>query len=145
MPEGGRPGTVECHLEGPAEVSILEDAHLLLEQVWAEVPDLDPGDRIRFEIAVVEILGNIVEHAFAADQAHPGRRLELTVTADADALVAEMGDNGEPVGLDLHDVSLPEIDDESGRGLAMAKASVDEISYDRVEGCNRWRLCCRRR
>ena len=37
---------------------------------------------------------------------------------------------------------MPDADAESGRGLALAAAAVDDMSYERVEGRNHWRLRC---
>ena len=38
------------------------------------------------------------------------------------------------------DIWLDEIA-EHGRGLALARAVVDELTYQRIDGVNQWRVC----
>ncbi|QIG45369.1 ATP-binding protein [Nocardioides anomalus] len=120
-----------------------------LAALWERSPEVAVADRTRFEMGVVEILGNIVEHAFRVDDghgvAHPGgRELTVEVTVDPEALTAVLGDNGQPVELDLGDVTMPDADAESGRGLALALAALDHLEHQRVDGRNRWTLRCDR-
>jgi serine/threonine-protein kinase RsbW len=105
------------------------------------------ADRIRFETAVIEVLGNIVEHAYELDAAPADalRRFDVSLSATSDELVARFGDNGIPMAIDLSEVTMPGVDAESGRGLALAVAALDDLSYERVDGRNLWRLTCRRR
>ena len=56
----------------------------------------------------------------------------------------ELGDNGQPVALDLGEVTMPGDEAESGRGLALALASLDHLTHERVDGRNRWTLVCER-
>jgi serine/threonine-protein kinase RsbW len=153
MAESQGPGE-RIEVSVPARPESLELVHPVLEQLWA-VYDVPALDRMRFETAVVEIFANIVEHAFRSDPpdapdgpdspdaAVDGRRLELVVAVGPEELVATFTDNGLPVELDLSEVTLPDAEAESGRGLAMALAAVDELHYERRDGRNRWRLACR--
>src|SRR6478672_10512120 len=59
------PGRLE--LSGPATPEMLDLVHAVLERLWADHADVSQGDRARFETAVIEILGNIVEHAYRLD------------------------------------------------------------------------------
>ena len=70
----------------------------------------------------------------------------LTVARHAsdDVLEAVLSDNGKPASLDLAEVTMPGEEATSGRGLALSFASVDELTYERVDGRNHWRLVCRR-
>lgn len=137
-------------LSGPATPEMLDLVHAVLDRLWADNTDVSEGDRARFETAVIEILGNIVEHAYRLEPAddpdgESARRFDISLVATDEELVAAFGDNGMPVALDLSNVTMPDEDAESGRGLALAAAAVDDLSYERVEGRNHWRLLCVRR
>lgn len=128
----------------PAAVDEVQDA---LPGLW----DLDGAvtavDRIRFETALVEVVGNVVEHAYEMDSTSghvPGRALQVRLSLTAATVEGEVSDNGVPVELDLARVTMPGEDAESGRGLALALAAVDDLRYERSGGRNRWVLVCRR-
>lgn len=130
--------------EAPVEPESLDLVQDRLEQLWTRDESVAATDRIRFEMAVVEIVGNIVEHAFALDADARGRALTVALTLTPDHIEAVLSDNGLPAAIDLGSVTMPEEDATSGRGLALAVAAVDEVRYERVEGRNHWRLVCRR-
>lgn len=140
------PGRLE--LSAPADPEIMDLVHAILEQLWANHADVSAADRFRFETAVIEILGNIVEHAYRLDPgstASPldqARRFDIALAATDEKLIATLGDNGMPVALDLSNVAMPDEDAESGRGLALAVAALDDLSYERVDGRNHWSLTC---
>jgi len=142
MPEDG--GRLE--LSAPATPEMLDLVHAVLEQLWAGHADVAPSDRVRFETAVIEILGNIVEHAYELDAPAAGdRRFDISLTASSTELVASFGDDGVPMSIDLSAVAMPDELAESGRGLALAMAAVDDLTYAREGGRNLWRLTCLRR
>jgi len=96
-------------------------------------------------MSVIEIVGNIVEHAYLADgDTTGGRRFDILLGATDDRILAHLGDNGLPVALDLSGAAMPDEFAESGRGLALAMAALDDLTYERVEGRNRWDLLCLR-
>lgn len=134
-------------VSAPATPEMMELAHDAIQRLWGANDDVAMTDRIRFETAVMEILGNIVQHAYALDESGSPetRRFDLTLTAGSDAVVASFGDDGVPMALDLSEVAMPDEYAESGRGLAMAMAAVDDLSYDRQGGRNHWRLTVKRR
>ena len=135
-------------LSAPATPDMVDLVHAMLEKLWAGHDDVGMTDRVRFETAVIEILGNIVEHAYELDSPAPdgpARRFDVRFTVTDAELVASFGDDGIPMALDLSDVVMPDDEAESGRGLAMAIAALDDLSYDREEGRNHWRLTCIRR
>ena len=137
---GGR-----LELSAPATPEILDLVHGMIEQLWTTHPDIGDRDRVRFEMSVIEILGNIVEHAYQADDQHPSsRRFEIVLAATDDRLLAHLADNGLPVGLDLSGAVMPDELAESGRGLALATAALDDLSYRRVGDRNHWDLLCLR-
>jgi serine/threonine-protein kinase RsbW len=133
-------------LSAPATPEMLDLVHALLEQLWAAHDDVSTADRVRFETAVVEILGNIVEHAYELDAAAAGsRRFDVVLAATETEIVASFGDDGIPMSIDLSSVVMPDELAESGRGLALAMAALDDLSYVREGGRNLWRLTCTRR
>lgn len=135
--DGGR-----LELSAPATPEMLDLVHSVLEQLWAAHEDVTAADRARFETAVIEILGNIVEHAYELDEGSASRRFEVTLAATHTELVAAFGDDGVPMAIDLSTVGMPDDLAESGRGLALALAAVDDLSYTREGGRNLWRLTC---
>lgn len=138
MSEHAEPAVLD--LSAPAEPAVVEEVQNRLAALWEQRPDLDPSLAMRFEMGLVEILGNIVEHAFDPDT--PGRLLNVEVTIDGDTVSGALSDNGQPVAVDLSTVVMPDEDAESGRGLALAVAALDELTYTRDGDCNRWHLRC---
>lgn len=130
------------------EVAVEESAVDLvqdrLDTFWTHDESVSVGDRMRFEMALVEVVANIVEHAFEADAEAVGRVLAVELSLSPEQVEAVLSDNGLPAELDLGSVTMPGVDAVSGRGLALAVAAVDELRYDRVGGRNHWRLLCRR-
>lgn len=144
---GGAAGTgaarTRLEVEMAAHEGAIDTAHELVERLFAEHEDVSPRDRFRFETAVIEVLANIVEHAFTADDVAGMRRLTLCLAVTDTELVANLSDNGQPAGVDLGVVTMPEEDAESGRGLALALQAVDHLGYVHADGCNFWDLRCR--
>ncbi len=130
--------------EAPVEEQSLDLVQDRLETLWAGDDSVAAADLIRFETVVVEVVGNIVEHAFEHDSSPGVRRLTVDLTLAQDRVEAHLYDNGLPAEIDLGAVTMPDEDALSGRGLALAVAAVDEVGYERVDGRNHWRLLCRR-
>jgi serine/threonine-protein kinase RsbW len=130
------------------EVAVEESAIDLVQDrlgaFWDHDQSVTVSDRTRFEMALVEVVGNIVEHAFEADARAVGRVLAVELRLAVDQVEALLSDNGLPAELDLGSVTMPGEDALSGRGLALAVAAVDDLRYERVDGRNHWRLLCHR-
>ncbi len=136
----------EVDLDLPVEPESLDQVQDALERFW-DGSDVSTVDRIRFETAVVEVAGNVVEHAYSFDQlaGNAGvRELAVRFRLGADVVEAVISDNGLPMEIDLAAVTMPGEEAESGRGLALAVAAVDELRYERDGGRNRWTMICRR-
>ncbi len=125
-------------LEGPADLPCLQRVHDLLDELWSRVPDVDPIDRYRFETAVIEVAGNIVEHG------GPRVRLRLGLTASTDRVEACFRDTGSPVDVQATAEHVPDPLAETGRGLALARAAVDDVVYERAGSTNLWHVLKRR-
>jgi serine/threonine-protein kinase RsbW len=143
----GSPGRLV--LTAPATPEVIDLAHVMLEHLHTEPEQATPTARMRFEMAVIEVLGNIVEHAYshdaslALDEHSEGRRVEIRLALTPDHLVASLSDNGRPVTLDLEDLPMPDEMAESGRGLALASAALDVFEFERIGDHNHWRMACR--
>ncbi len=142
--EAQRGAATRLEVEMAAHAGAIDTAHELIERLFVEHDDVSARDRFRFETAVIEVLANIVEHAFTMDDEAGLRRLTLTVSATDAELAAHLCDNGQPAGVDLSDVTMPEDEAESGRGLALTLRAVDDLRYRHAEGRNYWDLRCRR-
>ncbi|MEJ8284704.1 ATP-binding protein [Curtobacterium citreum] len=101
--------------------------------------------RLRFalETALAEVAANIVEHTARADQ-ETGRRYTVRLDSTDRALTAELTDNGLPVDIDLSAVTMADVEQESGRGLALAIAALDRLEHRHEHGHNVWTLVCER-
>lgn len=110
----------------------LEDLHTLLAQVAEEHQDVAPADLMLFETAVIEIAANVVEHG------GEGTTWTFVLAVTTTQLRGTLADNGTRFDGEL-DAALP--DDplaESGRGLSLARSTLDELTYERVGDTNRW-------
>jgi serine/threonine-protein kinase RsbW len=126
-------------LHACADPDCLAKVHRLLEDMWAGSPDVSGEDRVMFEMAVIEIAGNIVQHGVGEDDGPVNCNLTLHVYQER--LEANFKDDGRTAPVDIDTVAMPDPLAESGRGLALAKAAVDVFIYERHNGANHWTLC----
>jgi serine/threonine-protein kinase RsbW len=89
-----------------------------------------------FETALGEIGGNVLTHGRPPGTERP---IEYSLLLDGATVVASLTDSGSPVHEHLTR-EMPAHDVEAGRGIAMARALVDELGYERDGDVNRWRL-----
>jgi serine/threonine-protein kinase RsbW len=88
-----------------------------------------------FETALAEIGNNALLHANVSAE----NPVEYVLRSNADTVVAWVIDRGPTVG--SHWVGeMPPASNEAGRGLALARAMLDELGYQRVGGVNKWKL-----
>lgn len=127
----------------PATIESIDLVQTEFETWWTALGEEGVATRFAFETAVVEIAANIVEHTRRAEGS-AGRRFCLELDASDAEVTAVFTDNGMPAVIDLSTVTMPDIDDESGRGLALAVAALDRLDYRHVDGRNVWTLVCRR-
>src|SRR4051812_41749303 len=110
--------------------------HELLQAFWTDLPGLEPLDRFAFETALVELAGNVVEHA---DDGH-GLTCTIRLTAEEHSLAAQLQDTGRAADVSLAEHAMPDPLAERGRGLALVQRLVDDLAYERNGGVNRWRF-----
>ena len=105
--------------------------------------ELPMGLTFKFQLALDELLTNIVSYAFEEGAADPVITLVLQI-ADA-GLEALLQDNGRPFN-PLRDAPVPDLDLSAedrrvgGLGIHLTKAFVHTLSYERVDGWNRLNL-----
>jgi serine/threonine-protein kinase RsbW len=88
------------------------------------------------ELAVVEAVTNCIEHAY---QNEPQRRVAVRFTASDTALEVDIEDSGIAMPraqLKAAEFSSPEALEEGGRGLALIKALMTDVTYDSRETTN---------
>ncbi|WP_068164184.1 ATP-binding protein [Rhodococcus phenolicus] len=112
-----------------------------IDEIHALFAGLSPGAvestaLAQFELAVVEIAANIVEHAGRGEPV----TLDLELTLLPDRAEAIFHDDGRAADVDLESVSFPDELAEHGRGLAIALECLDELTYRRADDRNTWRL-----
>jgi serine/threonine-protein kinase RsbW len=139
---------VEETIVVPATAQQLDSVHAALDRFWATVDTAvrRPPDRewrTRFATALAEIAANIIRHAYP-DGREPGP-MRLHLYAYSDRVEAYFNDQGVAFIPPASVADRPEFDlmelTESGRGLAVAQACLDELGYRRTgEGTNEWRL-----
>jgi len=123
------------HVAGIADAGLPDRVFDALETLWDAAPHVGEEDRSLFALAVSEIAANVVEHAEAREPIH----VSVALSVDDDALGAVFTDTADPALIDLGRVSMPGEDAESGRGLALALATLDELVHETHDG-NTWRL-----
>lgn len=122
----------EYRLTGTAELASFEAVHELFAGITEPVESLD---LMLFETAVVEVIGNLVQHGRP-----PGEvRFDLVVHVTDESLLGTVTESGETVPPELSD-AMPEPSVESGRGLPLIRAVLDEFKFERVDDRNYWRL-----
>lgn len=130
-------GRLNVHeLNGPVDPGCLEKVDLLLQQVWATSADVSGTDRTLFETAVIEIAANIIQHGAGEGSIN----YTLTIEVYPDRLDAHFRDDGIAAQVDIDALSMPDPLAESGRGLAIAKAALDVLAYERQNNNNNWTL-----
>lgn len=130
-------------LSVPAVPASLGAIHDLVEQVWSGTAGVTAADRLRFETAVVEVAGNIIEHATPAGGAAEVT-LSLAVGTDRASIRGVFVDDGQEADVDLDEVRMPDPGAEAGRGLALVVSLCDRVHYERAGSTNRWTLVCHR-
>ncbi|MDZ8275173.1 ATP-binding protein [Microbacterium aquimaris] len=118
-----------------ADASFVDTVHDLLDDLLARAASVGDEDQMLFRLAVGEVATNIVAHARSREPIE----IDVTLTCDADRLTAVFTDNADPALIDLENVDMPDADAESGRGLAIALAALDELDR-RSEHGNTWTL-----
>ena len=120
---------------------MLADLWREVDGIWSRPPDA--AWRAQFATGVGEIGANIIQYAYPSDV--PGM-LALRLRVFDHRIEACFSDDGRPYEGDVAAHFLLEPDDplllaDSGRGIALARAAVDDLTYKRAPaGTNHWCL-----
>lgn len=135
----------------------VNSVHALLETVWADAAHVSPTDRFSFETALIELASNVLRHADTGCGVTCGLRLEVSEDRidarliDTGAIVTELlaaTDRPTDAPIDteaalagvLDTREMPDALCESGRGIALIQALVDELDYVRDGDVNHWHI-----
>lgn len=107
-----------------------------MDRVRAAHPAVDPSELLLLETALIEIAGNAVEHGTPPG----GLRYRFVLELGDDGLHGTFTDDGDPVTLPPDTGAPPDPLAESGRGIALARAALTELRYERQGDQNVWVL-----
>lgn len=125
----------EYALDGLAVPESLDELQDLLARVRTDHPNLDEQHLSMFETAIVEIHGNVIQHGRPQ-----GRVLyAFSLHVEPDRLVGYLADTSEPAP-DLSAMEPVDAMAESGRGMWIARATLDELHYARSGDRNTWKM-----
>lgn len=123
------------HVDGPAGLALVDSALDALDRLWAAAPEVPAEDQVLFTLALSEVTTNIAQHNEQTDVV-----LSIDVRASAEELRAYIRDTAPPAPIDWDAVSMPGEESESGRGLALSQAALDEFTHVPSEAGNTWVL-----
>lgn len=123
------------HVFGPAGLALVDRALDELDRLWERASDVPSQDRILFALALSEVTTNIAQHNDTADVV-----LSIDVRVTTDTLRACIRDTAPPAPVDWDAVSMPDEAAESGRGLALSQAALDEFTHTVGAHGNTWVL-----
>lgn len=127
---------VVAQVEGPASPALVEEVLDALDGLWSRAPEVSAEDRTLFTLAVSEVVTNMVQHGRPAGEFRV--QVELRITPEA--LAAMLSDTAEPISLELAGAEMPDADEESGRGLALARTVLDDFTHTAGADGNTWML-----
>lgn len=126
------------HIDGPAGLAVVDHILDALDALWLTAAHVPAEDRTLFTLAVSEVATNMVQHVGDVDPAHITLSVDIAVTTSE--LRAVLTDTAPPASIDWHGVSMPDADSESGRGLALTQAALDEVAHHYDDRGNTWML-----
>jgi serine/threonine-protein kinase RsbW len=115
----------------PHDVDAVQD---MLQDAWSALPELSDDDRMRFELALVELASNVIRHA------NDGAGVSCTLRIEnlGDRIEATLVDSGKPGNVCISATEMPDDLSEGGRGIPLIRGLVDVLDYGRDGGLNRW-------
>lgn len=125
-------GTITLQIDSRVEDIFL--IGLAINRICAAIP-FDDMSAYEMELCVVEAVNNVIEHAYDNQPGHP---VCVVATFERDRLCFEVRDWG--TSMDAARLGAPAMGkgvlEDGGRGLAIIRALMSEISYVSVDGMN---------
>lgn len=115
----------------------LDEVHAALDTCWLLNMSVPSRIRTEMSIAVGEVAANIIEHARPA-------KILLAIDVFPGEILVEFSYAGEKADVDVDTTEMPDETAERGRGLALARATLGQLSYAFDSGMNHWRLVSKR-
>lgn len=129
---------VSDHAHGAAAPDFVDHVQDLLSRDLPKAPEIGPQDCMAFELAVVEVVTNAVQHTEATHRA--AVELDFKLEIRPSLMLARLYEIGaEPFEIPESDAMPSEIE-ESGRGLALARQLLSTITCERRGTTNLWTL-----
>ncbi|HKV89106.1 MAG TPA: ATP-binding protein [Candidatus Dormibacteraeota bacterium] len=127
----------EFHADLTGLDEALQTLHRSIELLRvAAGPSIDEDAVMRFETALGEIGANVLTHGRRGAGEDP---IAYSLRLEGRKAHASFVDRG-PAVRDQLARAMPDAESEQGRGLAMARALLDELGYRREGDVNTWRL-----
>lgn len=120
------------HFSAPVAPEVLARAERALDGVWRAVPSVPSDRRSALDLAVSEVLSNVLVHGEGASV------IDVEISATAAGVDVTIQDDGPPFPAGVPD--LPGLAAEGGRGIALVAAVLDRWSFERHGERNVWRL-----
>lgn len=120
--------------------SCLEDVMLISLAIRGICRDILQDDEIpgQMELSVVEAVNNAIKHAYDGQS---GNEVRAAVTLRPDRIIFSVSDSGramtaaEPMELNVNPDDLENLP-ESGMGLMIIRAAMDQVDYSSQDGWN---------
>ncbi len=112
------------------------DVHEFLRTIWEEKSSLSEPDRYSIETAIIELTTNIFQYSEVTGRI----ACKIVIEIEGGKVLVTVTDNGELAVLELDEHLMPDEFSESGRGIALIRALVDDFSFDTTGNKNQWRL-----
>lgn len=125
-------GTITLQIDSQVDHVFL--IGLAINRICRAIP-FDEVSAYEMELCIVEAVNNVIEHAYDNQPGHP---VYIVVTVEADRICFEIRDAGTP--LDPIRLAAPVMgndpSEDGGRGLAIIRTLMTEVSYVRRDGMN---------
>ena len=123
---------------GLSTADAIDSVHNELDGLWQDAPFVQDVDQMTFTTAVIEAASNIVQHAEPATAVPV--ELGVDISVQPTLLRARVSAFHAKPPFGPMDPGTPEVDSESGRGLALIQALVTTVTFQRQDGTNTWIL-----
>ncbi|GAB3520893.1 ATP-binding protein [Arthrobacter monumenti] len=128
--------------QGPAVPETINELHTDLDQLWEKASFVPEMDQMAFTTAVIEAASNVVQHATPSSDAQLQLGVDITIWPHRmQATVSEIGAAPSRPDLDGASSSDQDVEAETGRGLALIRALVSTVTFERHGDTNVWTLC----
>lgn len=128
--------------QGPAVPETINELHADLDSLWEKASFVPEMDQMAFTTAVIEAASNVVQHATPSAGTVLQLGVDITIWPHLlQATVSEIGAAPSRPDLDGASSREPGIEAETGRGLALIRALVSTVTFERHGDTNVWTLC----